>query len=212
MKNKVKIYHAGSRNYSNWVPNREIVDTIEEADVVWLEGGEDVHPSIYGEKVSEFVATNLHRDMREKAIFEKAVKLGKKIFGTCRGAQLSCALSGGKVIQHQLNPGWMHDIKTYDKRTVAVTSTHHNAMNPYNLPKEDYKLIGWTESMLPFHLNGEGKESYKKNEKEVEICYFRKTKALGCQPHPEMLTGKSQHAPTIDYFRGLFYDFVNDKL
>jgi hypothetical protein len=103
-------------------------------------------------------------------------------------------------------------LQTYDGAKVKITSTHHNAMNPYRLPKEDYKLIAWTNTISPFHLNGEYRESYMQGEKEVEICYFRKTNALGIQGHPEMLYRKVGYHNTIRYCRGLVDKLLKGQL
>lgn len=209
----LKIYHVqGWNNYSNWVPDRQVVQRMEDADVVWFEGGEDVCPTMYNEKIGSHVHYNRQRDAYEKGIFEKAVALKKKIFGTCRGSQLICALSGGKVIQHQINPAYIHDMFTSAGKIIKTTSTHHNAMNPYTLPEKDYKILAWTEDICHFHLNGNDRESYRNGEKEVEVCYFRNTNALGFQGHPEMIYGEAKYEATIEYCRDILNKLVKGEL
>ena len=92
------------------------------------------------------------RDIYEKAIFEEACKNNKNIIGICRGSQLLTALNGGKLIQdvtnHALASG--HNIRILDEDIImTATSTHHQMMYPFNLPKEDYKLIGVSEEEDP---------------------------------------------------------------
>ena len=86
MDNKLKIFHVmGMYEYSSWIENREIVNTIDDADIVFFEGGEDVTPFLYGAKTNGLSYFNTARDEYEITMFKKAVNLGKFIWGTCRG-------------------------------------------------------------------------------------------------------------------------------
>src|ERR1700749_1025065 len=150
-----KIYVVGGVNsYANWMEG-EIVDTMEEADLVVFTGGEDVSPEFYKEPKHPYTRNNKNRDSKELNEFIQAMNLDKHIIGICRGSQLSCVLSGGKLVQHQDNPTWLHPIKVYGQDgELNISSTHHQAMYPYNLPKNEYKILGWTEGMLKSHQNG----------------------------------------------------------
>lgn len=208
----LKVYHVqGWTEYSNWFPNRILVDTIEEADVVVFEGGEDVDPSLYGENRHHTTYSNIKRDEYEKFVFAKALKLGKHIWGTCRGSQFLCVMAGGKLVQNQNNPAYIHKIDTYDGKELYVTSTHHQAQYPYNLPEDSYKILGWT-NMLPFHKDGNDKELNPI--KECEIVYYPNIKAIGCQSHPEMeypAKNNDMH-DMIEYMRGLLGKLINDEV
>lgn len=218
MKDNIKIYHVqGETNYSNWIPNITIVDTIEEADLVLFEGGEDVDPSLYNEPEHRSTYSNIERDIEETAVFEKAKELNIPCLGVCRGSQFLCVMSGGKLVQDQPNPRYIHDMLTEDGLVIKVSSTHHQAQYPFNMIEgEDYKLLGWTENLLPYHQNGFGEELSPV--KECEVVYYPKTNCLGIQPHPEMLWDKWQNAPekefeeTIDWFRKVLFKFLNKEI
>lgn len=205
-----KIYVVGdATNYANWMEGT-IVSSIEEADLVLFTGGEDVTPSLYDEPQHPRTYNSLIRDNIEKIEFEKAVELNKHIIGICRGSQFVCAMSGGKLVQHQSNPSYMHDIYTYDGNILEITSTHHQAQYPWNLPEEDYEILGWTKNMLPFHEDGNQQELPMASEKECEIVYYKQTKALGIQGHPEMMFDENH--PTIIWLRELLNKHTNDTL
>lgn len=204
----MKIFLAqGWVAYTNWLPNVEIVQTIEEADVVMFEGGTDVDPALYGETRGIHTdRSDVARDLREHEMFRTAVRLGKKIIGICRGSQLCCALSGGKLVQHQPNPEFLHDIKTSTGEVIPITSTHHQAQFPFEMKEgEQYELLAWTEGLLPFHLNG--KEQEMNPAKEAEIVYYPKTKALAIQGHPEFMK-PNEYKETFKYLNTLIERYI----
>lgn len=88
----------------------------------------------------------------------------------------------GKLIQDQPNPEYTHKIKTFDGKELVITSTHHQAMYPFDMDKKDYKIIAWTEGMLKHHEGGNKEELNP--EKECEIVYYPSTNCLGIQGHP----------------------------
>jgi GMP synthase-like glutamine amidotransferase len=207
-----KIYVVGSaRSYANWMKGT-LVDTIDQADLVVFTGGEDVHPSLYKEPVGPRTITNIDRDIYEKRVFDKAVQLNKHIIGICRGSQFCCAASGGRLIQHQDNPQYIHDIFTHKNKKIQITSTHHQAQFPYNLREDEYKVLGWTEGISKIHLDGRDKEIAEVPFKEVEICYYPKTKVLAIQGHPESIYGLDKYKETFDYLDELLEDHMNDNL
>lgn len=201
---------GGDKDYANWLPNFKTTRKIENADLVLFTGGEDVDPSLYGEPKGEYTYTNLRRDELEKQVFNKARQLNVKMLGICRGAQFLCAMSGGKLVQHQANPEYIHDITLYDGQKIKITSTHHQAAYPYNLPSWNYKVLGWTKGLSAFHLDGMGNELNPAN--ECEIVYYRNTNALGIQGHPEFLDYQEKHPDSLEVLQGLFNDFINGDL
>lgn len=206
-----KIYIVGkAKHYASWMQG-ELTSSLQDANLVVFTGGEDVTPNLYGEKKNEHTHNNPARDEYEIGIFKKAKELGKHIIGICRGSQFTCVMSGGRLVQHQLNPHYIHEIKTSDGSEILITSTHHQAMFPYGLPKEDYKVLGWTEGISPFHQNGEGKEISTEPFKEVEICHFPKTRVLGIQGHPESMN-VDKNPKTFEYLRAILDAHLNDKL
>jgi gamma-glutamyl-gamma-aminobutyrate hydrolase PuuD len=208
-----KVYVVGyGEAYGKWIKESKLVNTMEEADLVVFTGGEDVDPSMYNEKHGKFTSSNIRRDVKEMAEFEKANELKKPIIGICRGAQLSCVLSGGRLVQHQNNPEYIHGLVTHDKRAdIRITSTHHQAQFPYELPNEEYKLLAWTEGLSKVHLDGEDKEISPEPFAEAEIVYYPKTRALGIQGHPESMS-RGAHPKTFEFLDELVDKLVNNKL
>jgi anthranilate/para-aminobenzoate synthase component II len=212
-----KIYVVGSQNsYASWMEG-QVVANMWDSDLVVFTGGEDVSPSLYGDAVHPETQCNLRRDLAEFQEFREARKLGKHMVGICRGAQFLCAMAGGRLVQHQLNPRGVHPMTTFDGETIHVTSTHHQAQYPWGMAANTFRVLGWTQGISDIHLDGTGKEIVKgevKDDKEVEICHYPLIKGLGIQPHPEMmmsLYGKSQtYTKSIDYFRTLLNNFMKE--
>lgn len=101
----------------------------EEGDILILEGGTDINPEIYGEKRGRYTQSpDRQRDEVEIALFNSAVFSGIPILGICRGAQLACALSGGKLIQHIENHTRSHEVVTEEGESYTTSSCHHQAM------------------------------------------------------------------------------------
>lgn len=208
-----KVFVVGAQtDYANWCEFSELVSSVAAADLVIFTGGEDVNPMLYGEICHATTRFSFDRDVMESKCFHQAVELKKKILGICRGAQLACVLSGGRLVQHQVDTGY-HTIhtKTYLDKDIVVASDHHQSQFPWELPEEEYRILGWTQGLSPFHLSGDGDEmviGHKKADgREVEICYYSKTQALAIQTHPEWLfpkrlTDKSA-MESIVWFRSL---------
>lgn len=209
MKRKIYIVGETGGHYANWMEGT-IVPTMESADLVVFTGGEDVDPSMYGEPQNPKTYSNLERDIFERNAWLKAVSLGKRIIGICRGSQFACVMSGGRLVQHQENQRFYHNINTYDGKTLEITSTHHQAQYPWNLPEEEYSILGWTQGMSRMHEDGEGRELPEAANKECEIVYYKKTRALGIQGHPEMMFDPSH--PTIQWLRELLDKHMEDTI
>ena len=158
--------------------------------VIW--GGEDISPSIYGQKPNKYMSKRTeelsHRDILEIEAAKLAIRNNWPIIGVCRGAQLMCALSGGSLVQHVNGHHGNHFIKTYDDQTIRTNSIHHQMMN---LVGTEYEMIAWSEEK-------QSDKYYGENEQELhipiepEIVFFPKTNALAIQGHPEYLTPKNQ--------------------
>lgn len=219
--NKPKIYVVGcGTHYTNWMDGI-VVNTIEEADLVCFTGGEDITPSLYGEKHNPTTYSSYKRDLREIDEFKLAYRLNKHLIGICRGSQFLCVMSGGKLVQDQDNPWHIHDIETFDGNVIPVTSTHHQAQYPWNLPKDKYKILGWSKNISPYHDGAiQDKEIVNgvvEDNKEVEVVYYPETKALALQGHPEMLysnylKGDEIAIKMIDWCKSILKKHLNNQL
>lgn len=205
---KLNVFVVGGANYyADWLEHFDIVPTMEEANLVIFTGGEDVHPSLYGERRHSTTAPNLERDLTELRQYRKAIRLKKHIVGICRGSQFICSMQPfGRLVQDQRNQG-THDITTFDGKTIKVNSTHHQAQYPFEMPEENYHIIGWSTGISKYHKDGNDEELAP--EKECEIVYYPKIKGLGIQHHPE---GMPHNCEANIWLRSLVKDFMSNSI
>jgi gamma-glutamyl-gamma-aminobutyrate hydrolase PuuD len=217
-----KVYVVGgSIDYASWF-DHQLVRSVAEADLVLFTGGTDVDSALYGEpRHPAAQIPDTERDTREVATFKEAVATGKHILGICRGAQLCCALSGGKLVQHQDHTGAHRIQPTYPYLTGQDHSffspaDHHQAQFPWGLKEDGFKLLGFTQGRCSFHLDGHGQEMILKNRLnnvEVEDAYYPKTKALAIQSHPEWANEEDPRMlPGLTHYRKLLELHLSDKL
>ena len=84
---------------------------------------------------------------------------------------------------------------------------HHQIAFPFNMSKDDYRIIAWAENLSDHHEDGDGHEM--EVPVEPEIVYFPKTQMLGSQFHNECLP---DNHPTVKYCQDLLDKFMDDKL
>ena len=201
-----KIYVVGDNTeYANWMEG-EITNDMKEAYLVVFTGGEDVSPSLYGEHKHPSTYSDMSRDVYEMEMYEDAIQMGIPCIGICRGNQFLSVMNGASLIQHQLNPSYKHKMTTYDGKELIVTSSHHQAAFPFNLPTNKYKLLAWTENISPYHENS--KQEEMNPPVEVEAIYFPKTRCLGIQGHPEW---QLEDKETINWCRQLLNTLLNEQ-
>ena len=166
----------------------KIADAVKGVDAVVIWGGEDISTGLYGEDGGVWTGATRKlsaRDEIEVAICEEAIRQDKPIIGVCRGAQLLCALAGGKLIQDvKHHAGDDHEIETDDGRTITVNSYHHQMMWPYQV---EHKLIAWSKKKLSAGHYAFNAANVKQeiSQPEPEVVYFPKIKGLAMQYHPE---------------------------
>lgn len=120
----------------------------EEMDALILQGGVDVHPSLYGVEPNEKYNYDLVRDRYEMNLIEAFLKHRKPILGICRGMQLLNVYFGGnlrfdleaegfkKHHDPRLETQNYHQIKIQDNSHLSqifegcyeVVSMHHQAI------------------------------------------------------------------------------------
>lgn len=208
---KRKIYVIGGLcGYSSWMEG-EPTHSMEDADLVVLTGGQDINPALYGCKPHPTTFFTPQRDEFELEEYREAFRLGKPIIGICRGAQLLCAMAGGKLIQNMSHPP-MHKIETYDGEKFSVTSCHHQMQWPWELPSSHYKVLGWCKPLSPYH-HGETNKNMRLPggtiPPEVEVALYPNIKGLGIQGHPEWM---EEGSAAIHYFRRLLTKFIEGSV
>jgi GMP synthase-like glutamine amidotransferase len=187
--------------------------------VIW--GGGDISPSLYGQHPCSRTGALDQlsaRDTIEVQLASKAMKMGIPIIGICRGAQMMCALAGGKLVQDISGHGQTHRIRTDDGRTLTTTSLHHQMMFPWEI--SNYVLIAWTD--IPrSEVYIEGAPLSLKEEADIlvtfppqieikyyepEIVYFPDVKALCIQGHPEFIANEEHEF--IKYCKELIAQYL----
>lgn len=187
-------------------------DVSEDADLICFTGGSDVNPFMYGEDVHRTTRYDAGRDVREAEVFKKFQDKPK--VGICRGSQFLNVMSGGSLWQDVNNHaiGGTHDcfyltVDVYDYdwkkkfpkeaeqgslykqdgtgvlESHKVTSTHHQMMRPKKTTSE---LWGFA-FMSTYRDRGDQHHKFTNFDysPDVEIVFYRDTKSLCFQPHPE---------------------------
>lgn len=167
-----------------------------DALVIW--GGEDISPSLYNDAVADMCYAGpkpSSGDILEVSSCKAAIARGIPLIGICRGAQLVCAVAGGRLIQHVDNHGMSHNIITNDGRTLRTSSVHHQMMYPFDV---DHEMIAWTDGKRSkrYIIGNNESDPTMVDKVEPEIVYFPKIKALAIQGHPEFMDDKD---PFVQY-------------
>lgn len=192
--------------FKNALTVDDYVNCLAQNTVFLFRGGQDIHPSLYGEKRAyENQSTSLlsERDCFELEAFKFAKKMGIPMLGICRGSQFLCAASGGKLVQHVENHNCgHHEILSVIGKSYDATSTHHQMMYPWPVK---HKLLAWATPTRSTRYVMNPTEVVKSLIAEPEIVFFPETKALSIQGHPEYLT---QTHPFTVYCNQLVKDYL----
>lgn len=180
----------------------ESVDDLNDIDLLVFWGGEDISATLYGEKSVYSYGNAIGRDKFETLIYQAALG-AVPMLGICRGAQMLCAQTGGKLWQHVDNHGRDHGVTMKDGSTFMVTSTHHQMMRP----GEGTEILGWSEKPLsPLKKNGYG--AFNDDSPEPEFCFNADAQALMVQGHPEYA---GAHLPFVREVRDSINKYLGVK-
>ena len=218
LKNKFIYPVYGHTEEGNWMIDMGYSFTNDKdlASIYLLGGGEDW--SFHYTNQNNFHPTlswNDARDRHEMDVIEYGLSKNKAFAGVCRGSQIGAYLADrklGKIVQHQSNPSYIHDVKTFDGKTIPVSSTHHNCAWPHYLNKKDYKLLAWSENLLEFRFLDRNNQDLIQPEAEVVYYPFVGNGFLGLQPHWEYLHKDKQYEKSMNWIRNIFNRFVNKDL
>lgn len=214
MKRQIKIVIDKYTNqYVRFLEKRFDVTILEpesrrKPDLFVFTGGADVSPEYYGEDVGIYTGTDKTRDIRDFSNFNKAKDNHIPMLGICRGSQFLCVANEGKLIQHVSGHAMRGTHKITTPRGIFdITSTHHQMMFPFGLPKNNYNIIARSSKKNSIlYLNGDNKSvELPKTFVEPEIVKFPLTNSLAIQGHPEM-----NHCPenTVNYCLDLIDDII----
>lgn len=205
------VLYPSFAHFDNIVDNCVVVRGAEEIKdkdaILILHGGEDISPSLYGEEVNSFTGaknTPSRRDIIEQECFLKAKEIGIPILGICRGAQLACALNGGSLVQHVTgHTVGSHLLALKNGTFIPSNSCHHQMMIPWGT---EHELLGWSKFPLSKFYIGEKDEELSMGV-EPEIVWFKNSKTLAIQGHPEWLP---YNHPLVQYMFKVFMEKLND--
>lgn len=169
-----------------------------DALVIW--GGEDISPCIYNSAVSKRTyapAVPSRRDRIEMDACQAAIDRGIPLIGVCRGAQLVCALAGGRLIQHVNGHGGGHMMDTTEGTKVRTTSVHHQMMYPFDV---EHELLAWAAPNRSdvYIIGNDETDPEMEGKVEPEVVWFPKIKALAIQGHPEFVSNPDTD-PFVQY-------------
>jgi gamma-glutamyl-gamma-aminobutyrate hydrolase PuuD len=182
--NKKLFIVGGGSGYVNWIKplGFDITNNLNECDLAFFTGGEDVCPELYGHTKHPTTYYNYERDLKEKRVFDFCIENKIFMWGCCRGAQLLCALQpNGYLIQHVKHPFLHKGIVAETKEELILTSLHHQMVG---IDKINHKVLVYSENLSPFHYLGDG--SNVECVREPELVYYPDILAVGSQPHVEM--------------------------
>ena len=160
--------------------------SMQEADLLCFTGGADVSPELYGEdNVSSYCSPE--RDKHEEQVFDWAYANDVPMVGICRGGQFLNVMNGGKMWQDVDNHAISGTHKAMCKYwgEIMISSTHHQMMRAGDGGEV---LVGANLSTYKLNANvgieGDGDD--------VEVVYYKDTKSLCYQPHPEIVNEAHQ--------------------
>lgn len=114
---------------------QEVARLVGLCDGLLFTGGQDVHPSVYGEedRTGRLIPCS-KRDRLEVQVLQTALAAHKPIFGICRGIQLINAALGGTLYQ--------------DLPTEHPSPILHRQGKPYDAPSHTVSLSGPLAELL----------------------------------------------------------------
>ena len=178
---------------------------LEDADLICFTGGSDVTPRIYGDKQHPQTYNDVQRDEKCQRLFHAALGLDKPMVGICRGAQFLNVMSGGRMYQHVEKHGRSHyitDLQTGE--TIYVTSTHHQMMMPSS--QAHIIAVAALGGQREWYTGEVAKRDI--SDMDHEVCFYKHTKALCFQPHPEIYQEGAEYAGMRAYFQQLLNKYL----
>src|SRR5690625_990141 len=169
---------------------KDIAKLIQIIDGLYITGGSDVDPGLYGEEPHQKLQTVIpERDKSELKIIKKALKLDKPILGVCRGSQILNVAVGGNLYQDiysQING----ELVQHYQRAPKEHGSHYIHISKESLL---YRLIGverWRVNSRHHqackNIISSFRISAKATDGIIEAIESKKhTFVLGLQWHPE---------------------------
>lgn len=185
----------------------------DDAQVVLFTGGADVNPELYGEPCMAKTNFSRLRDVKEQAIYAQALARELPMVGICRGGQFLNVMNGGKMWQHVTCHTNNHLARIEipplaagnKRRTIEVTSTHHQMM----IPTDDAIVLLTACEALEKDSPAYAKVGKSWDEPDTEAVFYEETNCLCFQPHPEFAAAP---ADCVDFFEECLDNFIYPKI
>jgi gamma-glutamyl-gamma-aminobutyrate hydrolase PuuD len=185
----------------------ELVNNIPESDIVCWLGGADINPQLYGEKPN---GASGWSDFQDRSDLKALSDAGNRFkVGICRGAQILNVIPNGGTLWQDTDGhgGGSHDVVDVRNARKYVTNTiHHQQLR---LGAEGV-LLAYSEvskfkecQEMTWHRGSTYKGEFSK---DVEACWYPKTRSLLVQWHPEVGGGDS-----VTYFESLLKEFYENE-
>lgn len=190
-----------------WLRLFDLTGEYDKADCFLFTGGADINPALYGDSDTWNLCSFYDaRDKREVPFFHYAVAHNIPIIAICRGAQLVCALTGGKLFHDVSGHAGIggHPIYTYDHREILnMSSLHHQMLRPAG----NFQLLAWSDHLSRFYATADDQDNDHPDfaEGDPEIVWYPDVKALCIQGHPEFMADNSE---AVIYCRELASTFI----
>jgi anthranilate/para-aminobenzoate synthase component II len=186
---------------------------VDDADFVVFTGGEDVNPELYGEIALAKTRFNRDRDIKEQAIYRAALDRELPMVGICRGGQFLNVMNGGRMWQHVNNHTGNHIIRVEippfvvgnKRRSVMVTSTHHQMM----IPADHAIIIATADIATEKDRAGKSVSGRHDDDPDTEVVFYDDTNCLCFQPHPEVNWAP---ADCVDFFEECLDDWIYPRI
>ena len=186
------ITNAGGQPFDFYLPPLD-----GSFDALLLAGGEDIHPSRFGQENYASGEIDPARDEAEFALFQLYLERKKPILGICRGHQLINVALGGTLLQDIGDPlhlfhtrgdlpnDRIHPVYTckgsflyrYYGLSFSVNSSHHQVVDR---PGDGLKAVAWSESGL------------------IEALEHTSLPIHCVQWHPERMSYANRRSDTVD--------------
>ncbi len=172
-------------------------------DGLLLSGGADLDPVLYGEEIlNDTVKIKPERDTFEWELFHAFYRLGKPIFGICRGCQVINVAMGGTLYQDLVEQmGLVHfDTELRHEVQAAAGSVLYNLFGEvFCTNSTHHQAVKDTAEGL--------RVTARSREGIVEAFEHESLPIFATQFHPERLTGELWDQRTPD-FAPLFAHFI----
>lgn len=184
----MKVFIASADNLTKKMFLRngwDVLPYLNNPDLVCFTGGADVHPQLYREALHPRTFCDSYRDTSDSQVFNICIENDIPMVGICRGGQFLNVMSGGRMYQDCDGHTSSHSIKDIlTGSEIFSSSTHHQMMRPSNTA--DIIAIA-QEAFRKEYMGEDGKVVLidSIDDDDVEVCYYKATRSLCFQPHPE---------------------------